>query len=190
MEEKETIELVIQIQNGDELAFTKLSSAYLPLLKSLCQKYFPAYKNRVSYDDFMQEAQIALHNAVMKYDAVNKRGAFGAFAKKCVNNWLISYGRYLNSKKRQKGDPKINCDDSLANNSGDSVQDAVVCRELGEKLLTLAEQTLSPYEKRIFQLMYVDGRRIKEISKSIGKSEKSVNNALYRIRSKLRDAVK
>jgi len=33
--------------------------------------------------------------------------------------------------------------------------------------------------------MYLSGLRAKEISAKLGKSEKSVNNAIYRIRSKL-----
>ena len=69
-----------------------------------------------------------------------------------------------------------------------SVQDTVVRRELGEKLISFAESSLSPYERKIFS-MYVDGIKAKEISVVIGKSEKSVNNAIYRIRLKLKKTV-
>ena len=58
-------------------------------------------------------------------------------------------------------------------------------RELEEKLISLAEKVLSNYELRIFK-MYAHGARAKEISAKIGKDEKSVNNAIFRIRSKLK----
>ena len=51
--------------------------------------------------------------------------------------------------------------------------------------MLLAEKILSGYEMRIFAL-YAKGARAKEISARIGKSEKSVNNAIFRIRSKLK----
>ena len=63
------------------------------------------------------------------------------------------------------------------------------CVELGEKLISFAEEALSTYEKRIFS-MYLEGQHAKEISCVIGKSEKSVNNAIYRIRVKLKKTVK
>ncbi|MBQ8546677.1 MAG: sigma-70 family RNA polymerase sigma factor [Clostridia bacterium] len=170
--------LVINAKNGDESAFSELSLIYAPLINSISRRYFNMCEG-ASLDDFVQEAQMALYDAVKTYN-VDGKVTFGAYAKACVRNRLVSCVRRIKSKKRNKSDLEISCE-------GASLQDTVVWRD--RKLLTLAENTLSSYEKRIFQL-YVKGCKVREISKSVGKSEKSVNNAIYRIRSKLRDTVK
>jgi RNA polymerase sporulation-specific sigma factor len=64
-------------------------------------------------------------------------------------------------------------------------QDALIVRELEKKLFSLAKDRLSPYEKKIFGY-YLAGERAKEISKKVTRSEKSVNNAIYRIKAKLK----
>ena len=64
----------------------------------------------------------------------------------------------------------------------------MVWREFSEKLSEKADKVLSPFEKKVFQLLplYSKGSRAKEISLRVNKSEKSVNNAIFRIRSKLK----
>lgn len=175
---KETNELVARAKNRDQLAFEELSLLYSPLLQSLAGRYHSVCRDEVLFDDFMQEAQIAFNDAILHYDALNEKVTFGAYAKVCVRNRLVSCVRKFKSKKRVKrefSDPVID----------NTVQDTVVYREL----LSLAGNTLSPYEKKILQLK-ADGHSAKEISVIIGKSEKSVNNAIYRSRSKIRDTIK
>lgn len=174
---EETKELIARAKNCDQIAFEALSSLYLPLLNSLAKKYHASCREEVSLDDFMQEAQIAFSDAIVHYDAEGAKITFGAYAKVCVRNRLISCVRKLKSKKRVKRE-------LLEPMSNDVVQDTVVYREL----LNLAGNTLSPYEKKILQLK-ADGHNAKEISIITGKSEKSVNNAIYRSRSKIRDTI-
>ena len=175
---EETKGLIAQAKNCDQIAFERLSSLYLPLIGNLAKKYHALCSDEVSLDDFMQEAQIAFNDAILHYDIENEKVTFGAYAKVCVRNRLISCVRKLKSKKRVKRELP---EPSLS----DGVQDTVVYREL----LALAGNTLSPYEKKILQLK-ADGHSAKEISVIVGKSEKSVNNAIYRSRSKIRDTIK
>ncbi len=174
----ENIQLVIRAKAKDEGAFEALLKAYAPLLHSLSQKYSGMCEQAEEKEDFYQEAQIAFYKAIMTYDINNSSTTFGAYAKACVRNRLVSIVRKLRSKKRTKKELEESCEAS-------SLQDIVVWRELGTKLLALAENTLSPYEKNVFAL-YFKGHKAGEISKHLGKSEKSVNNAIFRIRSKLK----
>jgi RNA polymerase sporulation-specific sigma factor len=174
----ENISLVLQAKAGDELAFSKLLTTYQPLLYSLSQRYSSMCEGEVTRDDFFQEAQIAFHKAIMSYDLDNSSITLGAYAKACVRNRLVSLVRKIKSKKRTKKELEYNCE-------AGSLQDKVVWRELGTKLLAHAESTLSPYEKKVFAL-YFKGHKAGEISKYLGKSEKSVNNAIFRIKSKLK----
>ena len=177
------IGLIFRARSGDDTAFNELCGQYKNLMDSMSRKYSDMCSvEYASIDDFYQEARVAFYNAIVKYDTDGQKVTFGAFAKVCVRNRLVSYVRKLKSKKRHKGK------DDVEIASGVSLQDTVVRRELGEKLISAADSSLSTYEKKIFS-WYLDGRRAREISLLVGKDEKSVNNAIYRIRSKLKKTV-
>lgn len=180
LDSKEELDLIVRAKSHDQVAFEELCKQYTALLVGSANKYYRSYKDRTLLEDFIQEARIAFNNAILHYGDVlddKKRAPFCAYAEVSVNNRLKSFCRKLNSKKN------ANCD--IVNPVIDDIQDTVVYREL----LNLAENTLSPYEKRILQLK-ADGLSVNEISKIVGKSEKSVNNAMYRVRSKIRDTIK
>ena len=175
----EILEIVEKARNGDGAAFEALLAKYDALLKSMAQKY--AYMCNASSrqnDDFMQEGKMAFYTAVMTYNP-GSNVTFGAYARICIRNRLVSCVRVLNSKKRQKRS------DSKDNIDLENPQDTLLVRELEKKLFSLAQDCLSAYEKKVFAL-YVRGERAKEISQKIGKSERSVNNAIYRIKAKLK----
>jgi RNA polymerase sporulation-specific sigma factor len=178
----EVIDLIIKIRNNDGSSFEVLCEKYRSLLDSMSKKYSSMYPDEVNEgsvrDDFSQEARLAFYNACLNYDINNGKVTFGAFAKTCIRNRLISYLRYASSKKRRKS--KSSDVEEIT-----SLQDTVIQRELEQKLISLAEKVLSNYELRIFR-MYAQGAKAKEISAKIGKDEKSVNNAIFRIRSKLK----
>ena len=178
-----SIELILQARGGNEDAFTKLCSQYDNLIDSMSRKYSAINMLESSaQEDFLQEAKMAFYNAVVHYDTENSKITFGAFAKVCIRNRLISCVRKQSSKKRFRGENGTEEINSF------SVQDTVVRRELGEKLISVADGVLSGYEKRIFSY-YLGGMRVKEIARIVGKDEKSVNNAIYRIRLKLKKTV-
>lgn len=176
----EITELILKIRNGDNSAFEVLCKRYNALLDSMSGKYSNMYLdgNDISIDDFSQEARLAFYNAILKYNIEENKVTFGAFAKTCIRNRLISFLRHISSKKKHK----CNGGEILADSTP---QDTVIQHELESELLTLAERVLSNYEMRIFKF-YAQGAKAKEISARIGKSEKSVNNAIFRIRSKLK----
>ena len=179
----ETKELILKAKDGNETALVSLLEAYKPLINSLSKKYSSMCENHPEWsDDFFEEAQIAFYNAIVTYDTANSSITFGAYAKTCIRNKLISFVRKLNAKKRQKAVLDTSCEVRTP-------QDNVIWRELGEKLFAVAEKTLSPYEKKVLSLCY-KGYRAREIAIHVGKSTKSVNNAIFRIRSKLKDTVK
>ena len=183
---EKTKELIFQARAGDDMAFGLLCEQYKNLLDSMSRRYFDIcsleYASSDDFDDFYQEARMALYNAIIRYDTDNQNVTFGAFAKVCVRNRLVSYVRRVKSKKRHMGNEDAGAAD------GSSVQDTVVRRELGEKLISAADSTLSRYERKIFSY-YIEGRRTNEISLLVGKDVKSINNAIYRIRSKLKKTV-
>lgn len=177
----ETNELVTQAKNGRQSAFNQLCQQYEPLLISMASRYSAMCSDGM-FDEFLQEAKIALNRAIVSYNLDNKNVTFGAYARTVVRNWLVDLVRRMNSKKRKKIDVEISGDEIAGS---DTPQDEVVWRELGEKLMKKVEKLLSPYERNVLSML-IGGHKAKEISLHIGKNEKSVNNAIFRIRSKLK----
>lgn len=177
----EVIQLIINVRNNNDNAFETLCNKYKALIDSMVKKYSDVYPdNSIGAgvkDDFSQEAKLAFYNACLKYNIENQNVTFGAFAKTCIRNRLISCLRRAGSKKRKKS--------SAEEKMVESMQDIIVKREIEKRLLALAEDNLSKYELRIFR-MYLQGVKIKEISVKVGKDVKSVNNAIFRIRTKLK----
>ena len=66
------------------------------------------------------------------------------------------------------------------------------CHVMEEEALALLHArirgVLSPYENRVWWL-YLSGRTAAEIGGQLGKDAKSVQNAVYRIRRKLREVI-
>ena len=52
-------------------------------------------------------------------------------------------------------------------------------------LVEKAEKLMSGYEKKVLK-EYMSGKSAGEISKTVGRTEKSVNNALYRVKVKIK----
>ena len=135
-------------------------------------------------EDMKQEARLALYRAALKYDPEGdgKEVTFGLYAKICVRNALTSQIRRMKAKKRRA--------ERLARKELTEVADVneTVVAALSttvEELIRGRGETLSGYEKTVL-CAYAEGKKIPEIADELGKSVKSVNNALYRIRVKLK----
>ena len=174
----EILELGSLAKKNDEQAIKKLLEKYDSLIVSMSKKYLDMCYARVrDDDDFVQEAKVAFYTAIMTYSS-EKKVTFGAYAKICIRNKLVSLLRVINSKKRQK---RIEHEASYSN----PTQDYLVKNELEKKLFFLAKNCLSLYEQEIFE-HYLNGEKATEISKITGKGIKSINNAIYRIKAKLK----
>ena len=175
------------VAQGSEHAFTCLSEIYAPLVHSMSVQFASSFTKKegiaaVGVQDLEQEAYLALFRAATSYNAAQKNVSFGLYAKICIRNALISLLRKCRTatrlEKTTPGAKKIFRDADVSFFSGSD------CGEAG-KLKEQIEQVLSPYEKTVFE-QYISGKSVKSISLSVGKTEKSVSNAVYRIRVKIR----
>ena len=177
--------MIRDIQNGDDSGFSIIAEAYRPLLVSLVTDEFSdrsLYKD-AGYDDLMQEAAIALYSAAMAYDLNQSSVTFGLYAKICVKNRMISIRRKMISKRRKQ---IAAVKEKKTNNTG--LAEARMSRHMQIDAATLsemAEKTLSKLEKEVFAL-YAQEMSYKEIAEYLDISVKSVDNAIYRIKSKLK----
>ena len=175
-------ELILAVRQGKGDAFVRIEEQYSPLLHSMSRKYSTMCQDSGEDDDFLQEAKRALYKATLSFKIDSTDVTFGAYAKRCVRNRLVSYVRKLKSKKHAQG-----TDAQLSGDEEDYVE-SPISDMLDKELLLQAQNLLSNLEKQIFTL-YLDGMKTKEISKKLGKNKRTVDNAIYRVRVKIKRMV-
>lgn len=172
-----------QAKAHDQQAFEKLLASYTPLVESLVNK-FSSLDPNVDKEDLRQVAHISFYRAILRFDTAQSDVTFGLFAKTCIHNGLVTH---LRSESRQK--PPLSPDGTLK----DAVTlpdpaTGILEKESYLELCGRVQKELSDYEAKIWWL-YFSGRTPREIAALMGKDEKSVTNAVYRIRKKLRKRI-
>lgn len=180
------LSLIIEAQNGSQQAFSRLLEAYTPLIRSLARRFGEATAFH-DEEDIEQEGCIAFHSAVMHYDTKRSQIAFGTYARLCIRHRMISYLRELT----KHGHTVFLEDSGLSEMSVDAQEDParrLVEEEAYLELSRCIHDALSDYENKIWRL-FLSGRTAKEIAEQMQKDERSVHNAIYRIRKKLRAVI-
>ena len=179
----EVNKLIDFVISGNSDAFSALVEKYNPMLKKILNSYTTEDMSKEDVEDLSQEELIAFYRAIINFDREQDGVEFGLYAKICVTNSMISYKRAAAKKSNETlvGDDEIN---SIHDPDGEipklfEMQESE--RELGEQI----EKTLSQYENEVWSY-YVNGYSSKEIALKLNSSEKSIDNAIFRIRRKLK----
>lgn len=183
VDNKEIYKLIDLVNTGDSNAFSQLVDRYNPMLKKILDSYTTEEMSKEDVEDLGQEELIAFYRAIINFDREQDGVEFGLYAKICVTNSMISYKRAAAKKSNESliGDEKIN---NILDPDGEvskfiEMQESE--RELGEQI----EKTLSQYENEVWSY-YVNGYSSREIAMKLNSSEKSIDNAIFRIRKKLK----
>ena len=172
------LDLINDARMGNESAFESLLEVYEPLIDAMSRSFANTAEDADCYEDLRQEACIALYRAVQTYDVAQAEVSFGLYAKMCVRNRLISYTRKL-----RRREPILPLEERIK--AQEDVIQGVVAEEAYMELYRRIESVLSPYESHVWWL-YLSGQTTGAIAASLCKDERSVQNAIYRIRKKLR----
>jgi len=176
--------------SGDRVAEEILAERYMRLVRSCARPLFLAGGDS---EDLIQEGMFGLLSAMRQYDP-DSGNSFRTFAEHCIRMRLYSA---IKSASRLKHLP-LNDGVSLEQLSEDSSlqvsaipdsirrnpEDLVLARERTEELYSELLQCLSGMEKKVLSL-YLEGLSYREIALRLGKEEKSIDNAVQRIRRKL-----
>lgn len=174
-------ELCRRAQAGDVSCANQLISEYLPFVRRLV---FRCRCASAETDDLLQEGLIGLFNAVLAYDGT-RGAAFSSFAYRCVLNRLrtaISAGSNAPSEEELAA--------LLAKvPEPEDPQEILQKREDVSRWMERAEKCLSKFEQRVLQL-HLKGATYREMAERLQTTEKSVDNAMQRVRRKLRGQAK
>jgi len=178
------VSLLLDASAGDGNAFETLAKDYAPLLESCVATYYGRLPD-ADIDELKQEALLAFLRAVRRYDPLYGDVSFGLYAKICVRNGVSSAVRSILSSDTQSTLPI----DDFETDDIPSPQDEVIERENAEELRRMIRGLLSDYENTVWW-SYYSGVPVRKIAEQLNKSPRSVENALIRIRRKLREALR
>ena len=161
----------------DASCVDELLRRYEPMLVKLVQSF-----DAVSYDIAMQESLGALADAVLHFDPL--RGTrFGAYAYVCVRNRLLRCQRKAQAVRPMDDVPE-------AVSSIPTPEEIALAEEAVRLNQSIAKERLTRLEYAVWR-MRIDGYSYAEIAEVLTTPQrkvnvKAVNNALVRVRRKLR----
>ncbi|MBQ9544467.1 MAG: sigma-70 family RNA polymerase sigma factor [Clostridia bacterium] len=176
------LELIYKAARGNQDAFCSVADRYQPMIKRLAAGFDVPETER---DDLAQEGLIGLYKAVMTYDP--ELSGFGTYAWLCVKRSMISALRAMNRDAKEVSSLDADSCPDLPDPNGDP-QAIFGARESYEALLGRIDACLSPYENSVLRL-FLAGSSHDRIAAKLGTTRKSVDNAICRIRRKIRSVV-
>ena len=189
-------ELVLLSRSGNVGAEEELVLRYTAYVRSFTRPYFLVGGDS---EDLIQEGMIAVIKAISEFDEA-RYASFKTFAALCIRNRIYSAIRH---SMRGKNSP-LNNYVSLENSKriGNDFEDTqifqnpvpdpaeqLISEETHKELLGAVSEILSGFEREILTL-YLEGLSYGEISERVSKPQKSVDNAVQRIRRKFAQYLK
>ena len=188
-------ELVLMAQNGDDAAQEYLLDKYKSLVRAKSSAYFLIGADS---EDIIQEGMIGLYKAVRDYNE-EKNASFRSFAELCVNRQMITAIKAATRQKHQPLNSYVSLNtpvyeeeseqtymDFLQSSSGSLLNPEALL--IGQENKSFLEdqmvKNLSSFETRVL-VLYLQGRSYFEIANVLDKPEKSIDNALQRVKKKL-----
>ena len=183
-------ELITAFKDGDSGAAEYLLDKYKYIVKMKSASMFVLGGDK---DDLIQEGMIGLFRAIREYDP-GRDASLPTFCNLVVTRHLYNAVRNMGRQKHLPLNnfiPLYGDDDSSEGESipgredyGRDPEGLVIARENTERINRVIEEELSPLEREVLDLR-LTGMKNGEIARVLGRDEKSTDNALTRIRSKL-----
>lgn len=177
-------ELIELAKLGEDKYLEILLERYKPLVLSLADRYFIRGQDR---DDVIQEAMIALFKSIQAFD-VEKQTSFAAFVKTTTQNHLIDSIRKSEAKNNRVLNDAVSIENMKFFIEDEQTEDFGIHEEELQDLLSnesfksnFSDLEWQVLNLRLFKLSYND------IAKELDVKEKVVDNALQRIKQKLKN---
>lgn len=177
-------ELIGKLRQGEDGIMDYILEKYKPLVRKCANAM---YLIGGETEDLIQEGMIGLFKAIRDY-RTDRESSFFHFARLCINRQLYSAIEASNRKKHQPLNTYVSFSEQGTENSlgfTSSPEQLVIEQELWETLWSRLNDDLSRMEKQVLQL-YLEGKNYVQIAEIMEKSPKSIDNALQRIRQKIR----
>lgn len=191
-------ELIDRLRQGESAITDYICDKYKNMVRSKAKSMFILGADN---EDLIQEGMIGLFKAVRDYD-MGRDASFLTFAELCVSRQMYTA---VQASRRQKHLP-LNSYVSLDSGGIDEDREGMSLAELlpdrtepGPEELFLdkervsylerqIDKELSEFEKQVLDL-YITGMSYSQIAGVLGRDEKATDNALQRLKSKIRKMI-
>jgi len=188
-------------RDGEDEAAGFLMNKYKNLVRKKAGSMYILGGDR---EDLIQEGMIGLYKAVRDYD-LGRDVNFYTFADLCVSRQMYTAVQASNRKKHlplntyisiysqsmnaEEGTEEYELMNTLTLGNDNNPEEMVIEQENMEQMELAILSQLSELEKQVFEL-HLTGMNYTEIAKVLGRDEKSTDNALQRMKSKIKRLLK
>lgn len=176
-------ELIFKAKSGDDKALGELVERYMLFAREKAKGYS---SSNLEFDDIVQEGMIGFLSAFHSYDPDNA-ATFKTFAGVCMDHRIINAINSSAGKKRipksaivSIDDTEVECEDTVSD-----PEKMFFLKSQTAEILSKIDSELSDFERRVFHLFF-SGHSYEEIAEKTDSTLKSVDNAMQRVRKKLR----
>ncbi|MDR0964420.1 MAG: sigma-70 family RNA polymerase sigma factor [Clostridium sp.] len=194
-ESKKDEELIERLRGGESAIMDYICVKYKNLVRNKAQSMLMIGGDN---EDLIQEGMIGLFKAVRDYDC-GRDASFYTFADLCISRQIYTAIQASNRRKHGPLNTYVsfytsrndaNTDESmllevLEDRMKQSPEEVVLDKERMAYLESAIDKELSTFEKQVLDLTLI-GMTYTQIAKVLGREEKSTDNALQRIKAKIR----
>lgn len=185
-------QLIESLRDGDKKIMDYILNKYKPLVLG---KANAMYLIGGDTDDLIQEGMIGLFKAIRDYRD-DREASFFHFAELCINRQIYSAVEASNRKKHaplntyvsfysQNGEEGKPLSETLPTDEMDNPEQMIIDQENMQLFWENVKSRLSTMECEVLD-EYLSGLNYRQIAEKMGKSPKAIDNALSRIKSKIR----
>ena len=185
----ELLSMVADNEDATEALFNK----YKPLIIGLSKKLYNKSQNLgLDLNDLIQEGMIGFSTAINTYDD-NKDVLFFTYAKTCIERRLISVVKSASRYKHQLLNESYFVEDlaydnksleNLLEDNNSNPENKLIDDENANELIKNIQKQLTSLERAVFELK-ISGFNYREIAEILDKDNKSIDNAISRIKAKV-----
>ncbi len=189
-------ELIDRLRGGDSRITDYIMDKYKNLVRSKAKSMYILGGDN---EDLIQEGMIGLFKAIRYYDC-DRDASFYTFADLCISrqmytavqashrqkHWpLNTYVSLYGSNSSQGDSEEMELAEALSPDKDQNPETLFIDRERVEYLEGQIDKELSSFEKQVLDL-YLTGMSYSQIARVLGREEKSTDNALQRLKSKIK----
>ena len=183
-----------EILNSKSISIEQVLEEYKDMVRSKAASYFILGAEK---EDLIQEGMIGLVKAFNAFDG-SKGASFKTFADRCVTRAMLDAIKSASRKKHAPlneavslsepvgEDEAVTLADTLLSDSESDPEAAAIYAELLRLLSENTDKYFSDSESEVVSLL-LQGLENKQIAVALGKTSKQVDNAVQRIKNKLKE---
>lgn len=191
--DKSDDELLLLVRGGDSDAEEYLIRKYKDAARTRAHLYFMMGGDR---EDIVQEGMIGIFKAIRDYDP-DKQASFHTFVELCISRQIITAIKQAGRMKHSPLNTSVSLSrpvsedengstlaDTLSSDSNTDPETMLLLTEIIDYVTSQDSKVFSDMEMTVW-MEYIRGKSCSQIAEEMGKTPKSVDNAIQRTKRKI-----